>query len=259
MEAGTEHGKERTGLQRMYWTHIRQHACEFVTAMILLFNTCSASYLASGISEQNVTISTEPALPIEGAFVAGFTVFSLLTMFFYVSVAHISPTVTFGFALGGSFDWKLMPSYIVCQVLGGVVGAMLAQYTAGNGKVVGAVELALDMPTGDLVRLFLSEMQVNFILCLCTNLVVGNPKWDHPVATFMIGIVVFTGVIAGSGSGAGQMNPAKVLSTAILSGNFNHHWVWWAASIAGAAQNALIYRLCFAENNNLLLTQLKSE
>merc|ERR1712130_503111 len=89
MEAGTEHGKERTGLQRMYWTHIRQHACEFVTAMILLFNTCSASYLASGISEQNVTISTEPALPIEGAFVAGFTVFSLLTMFFYVSVAHI--------------------------------------------------------------------------------------------------------------------------------------------------------------------------
>ena len=44
---------------------------------------------ASGISEHNVTISTEPALPIEGAFVAGFTVFSLLTMFFYVSVAHI--------------------------------------------------------------------------------------------------------------------------------------------------------------------------
>jgi len=131
MEAGTEHGKERTGLQRMYWTHIRQHACEFVTAMILLFNTCSASYLASGISEQNVTISTEPALPIEGAFVAGFTVFSLLTMFFYVSVAHISPTVTFGFALGGSFDWKLMPSYIVCQVLGGVVGAMLAQVFTG--------------------------------------------------------------------------------------------------------------------------------
>ena len=38
-----------------------------------------------------------------------------------------SPTVTFGFTLGGSFDWKLVPSYIICQVLGGVVGAMLAQ------------------------------------------------------------------------------------------------------------------------------------
>ena len=44
---------------------------------------------ASGVPEQNVTLSSEPALPIEGAFVAGFTVFSLLTMFFYVSVAHI--------------------------------------------------------------------------------------------------------------------------------------------------------------------------
>ena len=46
MESGTKNEKEQTGLQRMYWTHIRQHACEFVTAMILLFNTCSASYLA---------------------------------------------------------------------------------------------------------------------------------------------------------------------------------------------------------------------
>mgnify|MGYP000446279259 CR=1 FL=1 len=34
----------------------------------------------------------------------------------------------------------------------------------------------------------------------------------------MIGITVFTGVMAGHRAGAGQMNPAKVLSTAILSG-----------------------------------------
>ena len=38
-------------------------------------------------------------MPLMPAFTAGFTVFALLTMFHYVTVAHISPTVTFGFAL----------------------------------------------------------------------------------------------------------------------------------------------------------------
>ena len=77
----------------------------------------------------NVT-TLEPGtsiLPIVPAFVAGFTVFALLTMFYYVSIAHISPTVTFGFAMGGSFEWKLVPGYILFQILGSIAGALLAK------------------------------------------------------------------------------------------------------------------------------------
>ena len=60
------------------------------------------------------------------ALTAGLSVFALLTMFHYVTVAHISPTVTFGFALGGIFDFKLIIPYILAQALGAVVGATLA-------------------------------------------------------------------------------------------------------------------------------------
>lgn len=74
------------------------------------------------------------------------------------------------------------------------------------------------MTQPEIIAVLLGEMQVSFILCLATNLVVGNPKWDQSSATLMIGCIVFTGILAGFTVGAGQMNPAKVLSTAILSG-----------------------------------------
>ena len=66
--------------------------------------------------------------------------------------------------------------------------------------------------------LIVAEMQVSATLCLCTCLVVGNSKWDLPVATLMIGVVVTAGVMAGHLAGGGAMNPCRVLGPAFVSG-----------------------------------------
>lgn len=39
------------------------------------------------------------------------------------SGAHINPAVTLGLALTGSFDWALVPSYMIAQFLGGALGS----------------------------------------------------------------------------------------------------------------------------------------
>ena len=88
---------------------------------------------------------------------------------------------------------------------------------AGNGSVVGVVSLP-ELTSAQLISLLIAETQVSFILCLSTNMVVGNKKWDIPVATLMIGMIVFTGIMAGHLAGAGAMNPARVLGPAILAG-----------------------------------------
>lgn len=49
-------------------------------------------------------------------------------------------------------------------------------------------------------------------------MVVGNKKWDIPVATLMIGMCVFTGIMAGHLAGAGAMNPTRVFGPAVLAG-----------------------------------------
>ena len=94
----------------------------------------------------------------------------------------------------------------------------LIKIGSGHGDLVGVVGLPDAMTTTQLTALLIAEMQVSFILCLSTNLVVGNKNWDMPVATLMIGLCVFTGIMAGHMAGAGAMNPARVLGPAILAG-----------------------------------------
>ena len=66
-------------------------------------------------------------------------------------------------------------------------------------------------------HVLVSEMQVSFFLAFATCMVMGNPKWELPVATLMIGVTVFTGTLAGFMAAAGVMNPARALAPAILS------------------------------------------
>jgi len=240
-----------------YWKWVRPLAVEFITSMILIFNVCSLPWPATHqmLTSENKTFQNLPLddaqeMPLMPAFTAGLSVFALLTMFHYVSVAHISPTVTFGFALGGCFDFKMVIPYILTQIAGAVCGAALAMAGSGNGSVVGVVSLPV-LTSQQLTSLLVAEMQVSFILCLSTNMVVGNKKWDVPVATLMIGMCVFTGIMAGHLSGAGAMNPARVLGPAILAGDFQYHYIWWLASLLGAGQCAVIYRLFFAQEEYL--------
>ena len=65
--------------------------------------------------------------------------------------------------------------------------------------------------------------------------------------------------MCGQISGAGILNPARVFGPAILSGNWNHHWIWWVASIMAAGQSALFHRLFFAEHDLLFLRNMIDE
>jgi glycerol uptake facilitator protein len=47
----------------------------------------------------------------------------------WVSGAHINPAVTIGLASIGAFDWALVPGYIVAQMVGAFIGAVLVYIT----------------------------------------------------------------------------------------------------------------------------------
>ena len=57
------------------------------------------------------------------AFVAALSVFSILTIFSYISVVHMNPTVTFALFFSGVFDARLILPYIMAQLLGAPEGS----------------------------------------------------------------------------------------------------------------------------------------
>ncbi len=42
-----------------------------------------------------------------------------------ISGAHFNPAVTIGAAISGGFSWGLVPGYIICQMIGGILGAVI--------------------------------------------------------------------------------------------------------------------------------------
>lgn len=55
----------------------------------------------------------------------GIAVFVAVFTMGQFSGAHINPAVTVGLAAAGLFEWALVPSYIVAQLIGGAIGALL--------------------------------------------------------------------------------------------------------------------------------------
>ena len=67
-----------------------------------------------------VELTTSQLVP---AFVAALSVFSILTIFSYISVVHMNPTVTFALFFSGVFDARLILPYIMAQLLGAPEGS----------------------------------------------------------------------------------------------------------------------------------------
>ena len=42
-----------------------------------------------------------------------------------ISGAHLNPAVTVGLAVAGNFDWGMVPGYIIAQIVGAFIGAVL--------------------------------------------------------------------------------------------------------------------------------------
>lgn len=55
----------------------------------------------------------------------GIAVFVAVYTMGQFSGAHINPAVTVGLAAAGLFEWSLVPGYIMAQILGGAIGALL--------------------------------------------------------------------------------------------------------------------------------------
>ena len=52
------------------------------------------------------------------------------------------------------------------------------------------------------------------------------------------------------------MNPARTLGPAVITGNFAHHWVYWAGPILGGVAAGLIYQLVLKVGDPLVISQL---
>jgi aquaporin Z len=159
--------------------------------------------------------------------------------------------VTVAFWSMGEFERKNVIPYISAQILGGVL-ASLALYLLlrENFVLVSDVSyLGATLPSGSASQSFGFEFILTFILMIviCSSAVHGKATKDF--AGLAIGLTVgLESMFAGPITGA-SMNPARSIAPALVSGNFEHLWLYIVATILGAVCAALVFLKVFKSDS----------
>ena len=163
------------------------------------------------------------------ALVFGLVVLAMIYTFGDVSGAHLNPAVTLGFAAARRFPVADIPGYLGAQFGGAFAASGLLKLLFPASTTLGAT-----LPAGSVMQSFIMEIVLTAILMLVILSVSTGAKEKGVTAGIAIGAVIaleamFAGPICGA-----SMNPARSLAPAIVSGNFQHLWLYPLATILGA-------------------------
>lgn len=159
----------------------------------------------------------------------GLVVMAMIYTFGDVSGAHLNPAVTLGFAVGGRFEWKAVPGYVLTQIVGALAASGVLRLLFPAHEKLGAT-----LPGGSAMQSFVLEVILTAILMLTILRVSAGAKEKGITAGIAIGGVVgleamFAGPICGA-----SMNPARSLAPALVSGHLEHLWIYLTATVLGA-------------------------
>jgi glycerol uptake facilitator protein len=179
-----------------------------------------------------------------------------------VSGAHINPAVTIGLASIGRFPWSEVPGYIIAQVLGAFVGAVIvyASYFRHWAPTEDAVLKLAVFSTGPAIRdyawNFLTEV-VGTAMLLYGVLAIasGQAPAASGLTPLLIGILVFAIGLSLGGPTGYAINPARDAGPRVAhtilpipgkrDSDWRYGWVPIVAPIVGGVLGALLYQLTF--------------
>lgn len=173
-------------------------------------------------------------LGISAAF--GLAVTGSILLLAAVSGAHFNPAVTITLTAFKNFPLRPAFFYIIAQLAGAAAASGLLRLFFPANELLGAT-----LPSGTVTESFIYEFVLTLLLMAMILTVIRN-KSSLWISATLIGLVVgFEAYFAGPVCGA-SMNPARSFSPALVSGHWQHLWLYLVAPVAGALFAALIER-----------------
>jgi MIP family channel proteins len=181
------------------------------------------------------------------AFAHGLTIMVFAFAYGSVSGAHMNPAVTVGVLAAGAMRAGDAAAYIVSQLLGAIVGALLLGATLGGAATglgtpalahnlaVGATSLTITPAAGFMIEAMLAFFLVTVVL---STAVAGRAGSLAPLA---IGMTLTLNIIMGGPLTGAAFNPARALGPMVATGNFTHVWLYMTAPIVGAIVAAILH------------------
>lgn len=215
---------------------------EFIGTFWLVLGGCGSAVLAAGIPDIGIGL-------MGVSFAFGLTVLTMAYAVGHISGGHFNPAVSVGLWLGGRFEARDLPGYIISQVLGGLAGAAVL-YLIASGKEGWAVGDFAANGYGDhspggygLVACLVVEVVMTFGF-LMIILGATHSKAPGGFAGIAIGLGLALIHLISIPVTNTSVNPARSTSQAIFQGGWalEQLWLFWLAPIVGAALAGLVHK-----------------
>ena len=181
----------------------------------------------------------------------GLVVLVMIYTFGDISGAHLNPAVTTGFWVARRLPGRDVFPYIASQTAGALLASAVLRFLFPQSKLLGAT-----LPSGSEPQSLVLEIILTFFLMLTILNVSTGAKEKGITAGIAVGaIIALEAMFAGPVSGA-SMNPARSFAPALVSGHFEHLWIYLVAPPLGACAAVLACR-CVREEGCCM--KLKSE
>jgi len=202
------------------------------------------SLAIAGLSSVTAYQVLPPLLTVPFAF--GLALMAGIAMFGHVSGAHFNPAVTLAAWIDRRMDWASAVGYVVAQIVGAIAASMLILVLVSKSAVVATVNQPAAAAAGDTTGFSLSDLNAFIIEMILTTVFVAviltitnkAPQMAVLVIPLTLVLIHFVGIPLTGAS----VNPVRSLAPAIVSGNYQHLWVYLTAPFAGSVLGWLIYR-----------------
>jgi MIP family channel proteins len=205
--------------------------------LVWIVSSVVVLYVATG---QNATFGSDWAVV---GLTHAFVLFVLIASIGIASGGHFNPAITTAFIVLRRIDPIDGLVYILAQLSGGVLGALLTKgllLDEGRASNYGTPEVS-DL-LGGAVQGAVVEGIGTFVLVLTVLAVALNPSARKHWAPLSIGAALgFLVMVLGPLTG-GSFNPARWFGPALVGNEFADAWVYIVAPILGAALAAAVYR-----------------
>lgn len=172
----------------------------------------------------------------------GIALLAVVAAIGHVSGAHVNPAVTLGLAATGKFPWRYVPTYVVAQLVGAVLGALGTWVAFGApGRDRAALAATAPGPGVGSLQAFAVEAIVTFLLVFVIISVATDDRVPEAVAPLAVGSALAVGVFVAGPVTGGAVNPVRALGPMIVAGNFPSWWVYLVAPVVGGVVAAVCY------------------
>jgi aquaporin Z len=162
----------------------------------------------------------------------GLMVMGIIMFMGKVSGAHLNPAVSVAFSLRGDFPWRRVPGYIVVQLIGASLAALLLHEVIKVSAKYGS-----NYPASGYSNWQALVMEALLTLGL-VSVILGTASGAQNIGIFgAIGVGAYIALAGlwGSPISGTSMNPARTFGPDLVGRDFTDYWVYVVGPLLGAA------------------------